>query len=138
MYLIDTDILSLFESGHEAVVKRIHEHSNNIGTTVVTQAEVLRNRCERLLKANDEQQILLAQKWFDLSMQVFGQILVLPFDERASKEFLTLLQLKGIRRIGRADMLIASIVLANKGTLVTRNRKHFDQVPNLITENWAD
>jgi tRNA(fMet)-specific endonuclease VapC len=41
-------------------------------------------------------------------------------------------------KIGRADMLIASIYLANRAVLVTRNVKHFKQFPDLNVENWVD
>ena len=40
--------------------------------------------------------------------------------------------------MGRADLLIAAITLANRATLVTRNLKDFRQVPGLQIENWAD
>lgn len=35
------------------------------------------------------------------------------------------------RPIGTADYLIAGIVLANRGILLTRNRDHFERVPGL-------
>jgi len=34
------------------------------------------------------------------------------------------------------DLLIASIVIANNGTLVTNNLKEFRRVPNLKVANW--
>jgi len=43
-----------------------------------------------------------------------------------------------LRKIGRADLLIASIALASSATLATRNLKDFAFVPGLRTENWAD
>jgi tRNA(fMet)-specific endonuclease VapC len=41
-------------------------------------------------------------------------------------------------KIGRADLLVASIALANRATLVTRNLRHFREVPGLSLENWVD
>ncbi|AFU57011.1 PIN domain-containing protein [Candidatus Nitrososphaera gargensis Ga9.2] len=38
--------------------------------------------------------------------------------------------------IGEADLLIASIVLTNGETLITRNTKHFERVPGLMVESW--
>jgi tRNA(fMet)-specific endonuclease VapC len=45
---------------------------------------------------------------------------------------------KKLRKIGRADLLIAAISLANRATVVSRNLKDFRQVPGLRVENWAD
>lgn len=38
--------------------------------------------------------------------------------------------------IGDPDLLIASIALSNKQVLVTRNKKHFERVPELEVEGW--
>jgi tRNA(fMet)-specific endonuclease VapC len=43
-----------------------------------------------------------------------------------------------VAKSGGSDLLIASICLANRATLVTRNLKHFRQVASLPVENWAD
>jgi tRNA(fMet)-specific endonuclease VapC len=43
-----------------------------------------------------------------------------------------------LNKVGRADLLIASIALANRATLVTRNRRHFEKVPGLMVVNWVD
>jgi predicted nucleic acid-binding protein len=43
-----------------------------------------------------------------------------------------------LKKIGRSDLLIASITLANDAILVTRNLRHFRQVPHLQAENWVD
>ncbi len=40
--------------------------------------------------------------------------------------------------IGGNDLLIASIVLANNGILVTHNTKEFNRVENLIIEDWLE
>ncbi len=40
--------------------------------------------------------------------------------------------------MGRADLLIASMALARRATLVTRNVRHFPPVPGLTVENWMD
>jgi tRNA(fMet)-specific endonuclease VapC len=49
-----------------------------------------------------------------------------------------LLQNKKVKKIGRADLLIAAFAMANRAVLVTRNLKDFRQVPGLRIENWAD
>jgi tRNA(fMet)-specific endonuclease VapC len=40
-------------------------------------------------------------------------------------------------RIGTQDLRIASIVIAQKGILVTRNSRDFEKVPNLKFEDWT-
>ncbi|MGH2594189.1 MAG: type II toxin-antitoxin system VapC family toxin [Anaerolineae bacterium] len=37
-----------------------------------------------------------------------------------------------------ADLLIAATALARGYTLITRNLKHFQRIPDLQLENWAD
>ena len=61
-----------------------------------------------------------------------------PALDELTDEFDTLRANRKLRRIGRNDLLIASIVRARRATLVTRNRRHFHQVPGLRVENWAD
>ncbi len=58
-------------------------------------------------------------------------ILLLDFDAaRKAAELHRQLERSGIT-IGMGDSLIAGIVLARGGTLLTRNRRHFERVPGL-------
>ena len=63
---------------------------------------------------------------------------VIPIDGPAADEFDRLRADKKLKKIGRADLLIAAITLANRATLVTRNLRDFRQVPGLQVENWVD
>jgi hypothetical protein len=56
----------------------------------------------------------------------------------AIEQFDLLLTNKSLRKYGRADLLIASIALANWATLVSRNLKDFQNIPNLKLVNWMD
>ena len=40
-------------------------------------------------------------------------------------------------QVGTQDMRIASIVIAYNGILLTRNRRDFEKIPNLMIENWT-
>lgn len=57
---------------------------------------------------------------------------------RCSFVFDELCERKKLKKIGRADLLIAAVVLANDATRITRNLRHFRQIPSLAVENWAD
>lgn len=66
---------------------------------------------------------------------IYSRVRVLDFDERAGAEFE---RLKAMRlKIGSMDMKIASIALANGGTLLTKNSKDFIRIPTLRIEDWS-
>ena len=67
-------------------------------------------------------------------MSVYSAWRILEFDDRAAAKFdeLRLLRL----RVGTMDLRVASIVIANAATLLTRNTKDFAKVPDLKHENW--
>ena len=140
MILLDTDILSLYHAGHEHVTARIKkvDPAEVLGTTIITCAEVLRARFEFLLKAADGEQLQRAQKRLAGSQSLLDDLHIAAVDAASAAEFDKLRKHKKLKRIGHADLLIASIALANNATLVTRNLKHFRQVPNLQVENWVD
>jgi tRNA(fMet)-specific endonuclease VapC len=140
MILLDTDILSLYHAGHERVAARIKtlDRAEVLGTTVITFAEILRARFEFLLKAADGEQLQKAQQRLDGSQALLDDMHIAKVDVVAASAFDELRRRKRVKDIGHADLLIASIALANDATLVTRNLKHFRQVPNLKVENWVD
>ncbi len=65
-------------------------------------------------------------------------MLIVPIGQKAADEFERLRAVSKLRKIGRADLLIASISFANRVTLVTRNTRHFKQIPGLKVVNWVD
>jgi tRNA(fMet)-specific endonuclease VapC len=139
MHLLDTDTLLHLWAGHERVVQRLAEtEDTEIATTSITRSEILRRRCENLLKADSSAAVVKAQELLDRSEQQLSPLTVIPFDEAAAEQFDRLLQIGRLKRIGRADLLVASVALANHATVVTRNLRHFRQVPGLALENWVD
>ena len=139
MYLLDSDTLSHLHAGHQRVITNLHAiHDSEVGTTIVTKIEILSARHRFLLTANDGEQLLKAQHWLRLSEQLLSALLIVHVETAAAGEFDRLRRVRKLKRIGRADLLIASITLANDATLVTRNLRHFQQVPNLRVVNWVD
>ncbi len=139
MYLLDTDILLHLWQGNQSVKERLLEADDTeVAITAITKAEILRVRCENLLKANDATLVVKAQQRFTRTEQLLSELSVIPFDENAASQFDRLQRVTKLKKIGRADLLIASIALANAAILVTRNLRHFRQVPGLRVENWAD
>src|SRR5437016_1716786 len=80
----------------------------------------------------------LAQQRFDQTEAYLGGVRVVSVEATASAKFDKLRANKKLKKIGRADLLIAAITLAHSATVVTRNLQHFRQVPGLQVENWVD
>lgn len=67
------------------------------------------------------------------NLELFCGIAVLPFDESAAVKYQ---ELRKKSRIGTMDLKIASIVVANGATLLTKNSVDFQRVPGLKFEDW--
>ena len=141
-YLLDTDVLTLFFRGQAKTVARIRDSemhaTDSIATTIVTRVQILLGRMDSLLKAADPGELERAQSNLYRSEENLKAWKVVAFSPNALTRFESLRRIKSLRRIGRADLLIACIALAENATLVTRNVKDFRPVPGLKIENWAD
>ncbi len=139
MYLLDTDTLTYLHAGNSNVVERLKLVADvEVGITIITKVEVLRGRIDYLIKAETGANLLKAQELLFRTQGLLSDLLIVPVDRSASIEFDRLRDVAKFRKIGRADLLIASITLANRATLVTRNLRHFKQIPGLKVENWVD
>ncbi len=139
MYILDTDTLTHLYAGHLRVIRRLQEVNDpNVGATVITKIEMLRGRFDFVLKATTGAEFLRAQQLLIRTEELLAQILIIPLDESTVIQFDRLIATNRFRKIGRADLLIASIALAHRATLVTRNVRHFQQISNLQIINWVD
>jgi tRNA(fMet)-specific endonuclease VapC len=139
MHLLDTDTLTRAHGGSPGIAERVRQvGEENVATTVITAIEILRGRHEFLLKASNGEQLLRAQQLLERSEQLLQTLAIIPVGLTSAAEFDRLRQDKKLKQIGRADLLIACIALANRATLVTRNLKHFGQIRGLQLENWID
>ncbi|MEW6129344.1 MAG: PIN domain-containing protein [Acidobacteriota bacterium] len=137
MYLLDTDILTHLQTGQPQVIGKFQELAEDeIATTVISIIELMQGRFSFVLKAATGTELLRAQHWLDKTEEFLAQFMVIPLNQAACECFDQLRAVSVYRKIGRADLLIASIALASQATLVTRNVKHFRQIPNLKVENW--
>ncbi len=120
MTIADTDVLIDYLAGRGAaeVVERLIR-SGALKTTVITRFELLsggknarqRTRLRQLLAA-------IAVARTRRCRRGRGQRSSRSLEESGNP-------------IGMADSLIAGIVTSNDGTLLTRNRRHFERVPGL-------
>ena len=138
LYVIDTDILSLYQRNNPQVSAQIRlarQNALTLATTVVTVEEQYAGRLAQIRKAKTPQVLITAYELLTTTFSLFSQLKILGYNRTADDYFRQFRQV-GIR-IGTQDLRIASIVLAHDGIIVTRNRKDFEQVPDLIIENWS-
>ncbi len=137
-YILDTDTFTHLQKDNENVKRRLKNLNNEVGTSIITKAEVLNGRYAFLLKADNSENLKKAQRLLYESENWLSKLSTIEFESKSFAIFDEFRQNSKFRKIGRADMLIASICLANRAVLVTRNVKHFKQFPNLNVENWVD
>lgn len=121
MIVADTDVLIDFLRGRRPVADRVDLELSTgaLATTTVTAFE-LRSGAR-------------SQRESEVVETLLGALEVLPFDAGAAARAAgvrTKLEADGTP-IGMADYLIAGICLARSAILLTRNRQHFERVPDL-------
>ena len=141
MFVLDSDSYTHLLHEHDKVAKQTQLAVIQrviVGVTIITEIEILQGRMSALLKADTHERFLDAQQKLEIAEERLRKISVLPLDESALFAFDKLKEMRGLKKIGRADLLIASIARARNATLVTRNQKHFKLIPQLKLANWVD
>jgi predicted nucleic acid-binding protein len=136
--VLDTNVLSavMRRNPEPAVVEWLdRQPSESVWTTAVTLFEI-RFGLELLPRSRRRRQLESA---FDRALVEDLGGRVLPFDEEAARE-------AGVRAAERQtagktvdfrDLEIAGIVAARRGTLATRNTKHFEGLRIAMVDPWA-
>ncbi len=133
-YVLDTDHITLHQRNHPQVVGRIQEcMPDDLAITVVTVQEQMRGRLAEVSRARSDLHVAYAQ--LQATVDYFCGLTILAFDMDAQQQFQQL-QAQKIR-IGTLDLRIAAIALSQNLTLITRNRRDFEQVPVLQIEDWS-
>lgn len=127
-FLVDTDWVIDHLNGIEPVTRRLRElESQGLAVSVVTIAEWW----EGVLFSRDKERSETMLREFLRGVKVIG------IDEEVCKQFGRLrgtLRSRG-RLIGDLDLLIAASCLRHDLTLLTNNRKHFQNVEGLRIED---
>jgi len=116
--------------GTQSIVEKISVVApSELSTTIINQTELLYGAFNSTKKEYNLKKI----------QEFLKEIRVLEFSHQASflfAEHKTHLKKHG-NLVADMDLMIASIVLANDGILVTNNIKHFEKIKALKFENWA-
>ena len=131
LYFLDTNVcIDALRGSHPSIrerMRRLSPRSMRIASIV---------RAELLLGAAKSQNPRRAQSAVEEFLAPFE---VTPFGERAATTYATIrarLETRGTV-IGPNDLILASTVLAEGGTLVSRNTREFGRIEELPIDDWT-
>jgi tRNA(fMet)-specific endonuclease VapC len=142
MILLDTDHLTQIKYVESERGRRLADRlralpvAEVVGVAIVSVEGQMRGWLTAIAK---ERQVIRQVPAYGALMglfEYFRKYTIVPFDERAAKEFDELRSAK--IRLGTMDLKIAATALANQALLVSANRSDFERVPGLWVENWLD
>ncbi|MCL1864664.1 MAG: PIN domain-containing protein [Spirochaetes bacterium] len=130
MIFLDTNIISYYFNANEKIKERLLEtidNNENICTTVINVYEILKGFRwkNNTYKENQFKEFLKDVIVFSIDDDVIN----------IASDLYSSLRKAG-KTIGDADILIAAIVIKNKGTLVSNNTKHYEDIEQLKLTNW--
>jgi tRNA(fMet)-specific endonuclease VapC len=128
-WLLDTDTCVWLLRGREEVVARVSGHSpDDLAVASMTLAELRYGALRSTAREAQERRVEL----------LAGSLAaVLPFDEPAARTHAELRHALRATPIGERDLVIASVAVSARLTLVTGNVREFRRVPGLAVEDWA-
>lgn len=128
MILLDTNVVVAFLNGDKSILKRIRVEIDEIGLSTLVVAEL-----DYGAKVSQRSEDNLEKLYRLLEI-----IQVVPFDIECARIFGTIKsKLRSIGKpTGEVDALIAATAMAREATLVTINKKHFENIEGLKIEVW--
>ena len=137
LHILDTDTLSLYERGQETVMTRVKLLSPNlVAVAVITVEEQMVGRLAYLRRAQSNKETAFAYQLLTDSVRVIAEFHIVTFSAPAIARYNSLLAMK--LNVGKMDLRIAAIALEAGATVITRNLRDFERVPELACENWAE
>ena len=136
LYVLDTDIMTLYQHGHLRVVQQVLAHPvAQLAIAVISVEEELTGWYTKLRQVRKRDQLARAYQRLAEAVPFFARFQILSFTE------LAMVRYEGLRsahrRVGKNDLRIAAIALEQGATVVTRNSKDFKQVAGLMIEDWS-
>ena len=136
LFVLDTDVLVLFQEGHELVCRRVLSHSiDELAISAITVEEQLSGWYTLLRRAKSKDKLARAYQRLTDAVELLSRFRILSFTESAIDRFEQLKAQKlGVKHM---DLRIAAIVLEHAASLVTRNARDFQLIPHLAWEDWS-
>ena len=128
MILLDTNVVIAFFNGSKPVLDRIQAEVDRIALSTLVVAEL-----DYGAKASQK-----AKENLEKLYRFVEIVRVVPFDFECAKIFGTIKS--KLRKLGKPtgemDALIAATAMVNKATLITTNKRHFENIAGLKIETW--
>jgi tRNA(fMet)-specific endonuclease VapC len=136
LWILDTDHVSLFQTGHPLVTQRVQSiEPNALAVTIVSVEEQMYGRLNRIRRAKSTDDLKLGYFNLNRTLEYFQTINVIDFDQAAADCYQEIIGQK--LRVGTQDLKIAAITLSRQAIVVTRNYRDFSKVPGLQIEDWS-
>ena len=127
MVCLDTDFLVAYLRGNPAAKDKLEELDRRqelLHTTIINAFEVYKGAYKSNRVSNE---LAKVEKLLDA-------FIILTLDRDSAKTAGVLNSRSN--PIGESDLLIASIAVSSRQTLITRNKKHFEKITGLKIESW--
>jgi tRNA(fMet)-specific endonuclease VapC len=135
-YVLDRDILSLFQEGNPIVHRTIALHSpKDLSITIISVEEQLSGWIAMLRRTTDRPRLARLYQRLTDNTNMLAHFNILSFSLSAIERFEELRSLK--LNVGSMDLRIAVITIDTGCTLVTRNLRDFKRIPGLPLEDWS-
>jgi len=128
MKLLDTDVCIEILRGNRSVIERRRASLDEVATTWITAAELCYGAAKSRAPATNQK----------LVIEFLATVPVMDLSPPAAEQFgriKAVLERQG-NRGADADLLIASIGLAQGATLITGKLRHYERIPDLLVEDW--
>jgi tRNA(fMet)-specific endonuclease VapC len=136
LFVLDTDVLSLYYHGDPIVVRSIDaQPATALAISIMTVDEQLTGWYTLTRRARRPVEIAQAYAHLADAVVRLARWRILPYTESAIAR---VAQLKALRlNVGLMDLRIAAIALEHGAIVVTRNRRDFGRIPGLSIEDWS-
>lgn len=140
MLILDTDHLTIIQRRNEPAYSNLIARlatvpPTEVCTTIINFEEQMRGWLAIVSSSKDPKQEVGAYYRLYTMLMFFRKMPVLEYDVDAAQCFSQLRQMK--LRVGTMDLKVASIVISQKGVLLSRNLVDFQRVPGLQVEDWT-
>jgi tRNA(fMet)-specific endonuclease VapC len=139
LYILDTDHISLFLGNYPPIRDRVFQTKADCSITIISVQEIFNGWVGQLNRVENEAYKIEIYQRLLITTKFIQQMPVLNYEQSASDRYQQIIKDNPIlakRRLEK-DMRIAAIALANEATIVTRNKRDFEQVPRLIIDDWS-